>query len=178
MFEIAWSELLIVAIVAILVVGPKELPALLRTVGRMVGKLRRSADEFRKHFDDAVREAGAEDLQREMQALRHHNPLSQIRDTIEEASRDINSSVNSIAGPAATPSTPAIPERDPFNDDLPPPPPLPPRSDTATSPAAATPAQPQPKPAEQPAAAPAAKELNGNGVDHEVRANGEHRPTS
>ena len=69
MFDIAWSELLIVAIVAILVVGPKELPALLRTLGQMLGKLRRHADEFRRQFDEAVKDAGAEDLQREIRAL-------------------------------------------------------------------------------------------------------------
>lgn len=167
MFEVAWSELLIVVIVAILVVGPKELPGLLRSAGRIIGKLRRQADEFRKHFDDAVREAGAEDLQREMQALRHHNPLTQIRDTIEEAARDIDPHRASLPAP----------EPDPFNDDLPPPPPLPPRTDTATSSGAATLPTPQPKPAD-PAAAPATKEAGGNGVDHEGRVNGEHRPTT
>lgn len=166
MFEVAWSELLIVIIVAILVVGPKELPGLLRSAGRMIGKLRRQADEFRKHFDDAVREAGAEDLQREMQALRQHNPLTQIRDTIEQAARDID------------PQAPSAPVADPFNDDdLPPPPPLPPRTDTATSSGTATPGAPQPKPAD-PAPAPATKEASGNGVDHEGRVNGEHRPAT
>ena len=168
MFEVAWSELLIVIIVAILVVGPKELPGLLRSAGRMIGKLRRQADDFRKHFDDAVREAGAEDLQREMQALRHHNPLTQIRDTIEQAARDID------------PQKPSLPASDPapFNDDdLPPPPPLPPRSDTATSSGSAALGAPQPKPAD-PGPAPATKEASGNGVDHEVRVNGEHRPTT
>ncbi|NJM35777.1 MAG: twin-arginine translocase subunit TatB [Rhodomicrobium sp.] len=80
MFDIAWSELLIVVIVAILVVGPKELPALLRSLGQMMGKLRRSADDFRRQFDEAVREAGAEDLQREMRSLKQNNPLTQIRD--------------------------------------------------------------------------------------------------
>jgi sec-independent protein translocase protein TatB len=170
MFEVAWSELLIVIIVAILVVGPKELPGLLRSAGRMIGKLRRQADEFRKHFDDAVREAGAADLQREMQALRHHNPLTQIRDTIEQAARDIDPQKPAL--PASDPAS------DPFNDDdLPPPPPLPPRSDTATSSSTAAPVAPQPKPAD-PAPAPATKEASGNGVDHEGRVNGEHRPTT
>lgn len=168
MFDVAWSELLLVAIVAILVVGPKELPALMRTAGRMLGKLRRSADEFRKHFDDAVREAGAEDLQREMNALRQNNPLTQIRDSLDEASREPFKPAQS--------SPPA--KSDPVDDDdLPPPPPLPPRGDTASSADAATPSQPQPQPADPSAAAPAPKELSGNGAGHEVRVNGEHRPT-
>ena len=88
MFDIAWSELLIVAIVAILVVGPKELPALLRSLGQMLGKLRRHADDFRRQFDEAVKEAGAEDLQQEIRSLQQHNPLTQVRDAINGASRE------------------------------------------------------------------------------------------
>ena len=88
MFEIAWSELLLVLIVAIVVVGPKELPGMLRTFGRMMGKLRRSADDFRRQFDESMREAGGEDLQRELNELRRNNPLNEIRNTIEQAARE------------------------------------------------------------------------------------------
>lgn len=88
MFEIAWSELFLVIVVAIIVVGPKELPGLLRTMGRIVGKLRRTAEDFRRHFDDSMREAGGEDLKRELDQLRLHNPLNDIRNTIEEAARE------------------------------------------------------------------------------------------
>ena len=111
MFDIAWSELLLVVIVAILVVGPKELPGLMRTAGRMVAKLRRTADDFRRQFDEAVKEAGGEDLQREMQALRQHNPLNQIRNSIEEAARD-----------NYAPRTGTLPDSA-VTDELPPPPP-------------------------------------------------------
>lgn len=163
MFEVAWSELLIVVIVAILVVGPKELPALLRSAGRMLGKLRRSADEFRKHFDDAVREAGAEDLQREMQALRHNNPLTKIRDSIEEASRD-----------PFKPAPPSPSASQAVEDDLGPPPPLPPREGPSQD--AALPTAPSPKPTEHLAAPTEAKDEGANGASHEVRINREHRP--
>ena len=88
MFEIAWSELLLVLIVAIVVVGPKELPGMLRTFGRMLGKLRRSADDFRRQFDESVREAGGDDLHRELNELRRNNPLNEIRNTIEQAARE------------------------------------------------------------------------------------------
>jgi sec-independent protein translocase protein TatB len=88
MFEIAWSELLLVLIVAIVVVGPKELPGMLRTFGRMLGKLRRSADDFRRQFDESMREAGGEDLHRELNELRRNNPLNEIRNTIEQAARE------------------------------------------------------------------------------------------
>ncbi len=88
MFDIAWSELLLVMVVAILVVGPKELPGALRALGRIIGKLRRTADEFRRQFEDTIRDTGAEELQREINELRYNNPLTDIRDTLEEAARD------------------------------------------------------------------------------------------
>ncbi|MBB4302169.1 sec-independent protein translocase protein TatB [Rhodobium orientis] len=57
MFDIGWTEILVVAVIAILVVGPKELPRMLRTFGQVVGKMRRMAGEFQTTFNDAVREA-------------------------------------------------------------------------------------------------------------------------
>jgi sec-independent protein translocase protein TatB len=178
MFEVAWSELLLVVIVAIIVVGPKELPGLMRTAGRMLAKLRRTADDFRRQFDEAVKEAGGEDLQREMQSLRQHNPINQIRNSIEEAARD-----------SYSPRTGTLPASA-VEDDLPPPPPLPPRTDgilsglgadaaggtQAENPAPAVP--PQPKPASETATAPPAKDLSESGPGPETRINGEHRPTS
>jgi sec-independent protein translocase protein TatB len=122
MFDIAWSELLLVAVVAILVVGPKELPGLLRSLGRGLGKLRSTADEFRKHFDDAVRDAGGEDLQREMRALKKHNPLNEVRKSIEDAARD---PMGSSKKPAASK---ASDDDDDYDDLGPPPPPLPPKN--------------------------------------------------
>jgi sec-independent protein translocase protein TatB len=182
MFEVAWSELLLVAIVAILVVGPKELPGLMRTAGRMLAKLRRTADDFRKQFDEAVKEAGGEDLQREMNALRQHNPINQIRNSIEEAARD-----------PYRPPTPPTPPASDYGDDLGPPPPLPPRSDSilggfgsasvdsGQSESAALSAAPAPSPPtpanEAPQPAPA-NDLADGGPGPETRINGEHRPAN
>jgi sec-independent protein translocase protein TatB len=178
MFEVAWSELLLVVIVAIIVVGPKELPGLMRTAGRMLAKLRRTADDFRRQFDEAVKEAGGEDLQREMNALRQHNPINQIRNSIEEAARENYG-----------PRTGTLPESA-VAGDLPPPPPLPPRTDgifggASPDPQAAAPgetgaaaAPPHPEVAPQGAPASPAKELPDGGPAPETRINGEHRPTS
>ena len=52
MFDIAWSELLLIAVIALIFIGPKELPQVLHTLGRRVAKLRRSADDFRRQFED------------------------------------------------------------------------------------------------------------------------------
>ena len=70
MLDIGWMELMVVGVVALLVVGPKELPALLRTIGRFVGMAKRQADQFRAQFDEAIRETEFEDLRREMDDLR------------------------------------------------------------------------------------------------------------
>ena len=66
MFEISWSELLILAVVTLLFVGPKELPVFLRTIGRYAGMARRQANEFKSHFDAAMREAELSSMKEEM----------------------------------------------------------------------------------------------------------------
>ena len=69
MFEIGWSELLILAIVTLIFVGPKELPVFLRTLGRYAGSIKRQAAEFRSQFDAARREAELDTMRKEMEAL-------------------------------------------------------------------------------------------------------------
>ncbi len=64
MFEIGASELLVIVVVAILVIGPKDMPAALRAAGRWVGKIRRTSAHFRAGFDAMVREAELEEMER------------------------------------------------------------------------------------------------------------------
>ena len=85
MFDIAWSELLLIAVIALIFIGPKELPQVLHTLGRMTAKVRRSADDFRRQFEDSVREAGYEDLHKNIQEFRSLNPASQLKDSIARA---------------------------------------------------------------------------------------------
>jgi sec-independent protein translocase protein TatB len=85
MFDIAWSELLLIAVVALIFIGPKELPQVLANLGRMTAKLRRSADEFRRHFEESMRESGYEDLHKNIQDFRALNPASQLKTGIERA---------------------------------------------------------------------------------------------
>jgi sec-independent protein translocase protein TatB len=70
MFDIGWSELLVIAVVAIVVVGPKELPKLLRSFGFYAGKLRRAAADFRRQFDEAMREAELEEVKQAIESVR------------------------------------------------------------------------------------------------------------
>jgi len=85
MFDIAWSELLLIAVIALIFIGPKELPQVLHTLGRRVAKLRRSADDFRRQFEDSVRDAGYEDLHKNIQEFRSLHPANQLKDSTARA---------------------------------------------------------------------------------------------
>ncbi len=85
MFDIAWSEILLIAVVALIFIGPKELPHVLHSLGRMVTKIRRQADDFRRQFEDSVREAGYEDLHKNIQEFRSLNPANQLKDQLARA---------------------------------------------------------------------------------------------
>ena len=70
MFEISWSELLILAVVVLIFVGPKDLPVFFNTLGKYAGALRRQANEFKRHFEDAMREAEMDNLRKELDGMR------------------------------------------------------------------------------------------------------------
>ncbi len=65
MFDIAWGKLVIIGVVALIVIGPKELPAVLRTLGQWMTKIRRMASEFQGQFQEAMREAEMADLKKQ-----------------------------------------------------------------------------------------------------------------
>ncbi len=81
----SWSEIVLIAVVALIFIGPKELPAALHMLGQAAGKLRRSAEEFRRHFEESMREAGYDDLHKNINDLRSLNPSSQLRSAIDSA---------------------------------------------------------------------------------------------
>ncbi|WP_407051359.1 Sec-independent protein translocase protein TatB [Methyloraptor flagellatus] len=84
MLDIGWSELLIIGVVALVVVGPEELPQLLRTVGQWVGKVRRMAGEFQNQMNEAIREAELDDVKKSVEDLRSLSPASMIRNELEQ----------------------------------------------------------------------------------------------
>jgi sec-independent protein translocase protein TatB len=67
MFDIGWSELLVIGVVAVVVVGPKELPRLMRTFGHYTGKIRAMASDFQRQFEEAVRETEIDEVRKAMQ---------------------------------------------------------------------------------------------------------------
>src|SRR5215467_3652864 len=92
MFDIGWSELLLIGIVALIAIGPKELPGALRTLGQWMSKVRRMASEFQNQFHEAMREAELADLKKEVdemaskaQSYAHFDPVEDIRKDLENA---------------------------------------------------------------------------------------------
>ena len=69
MFDLGWGKIIIIAVIALVVIGPKELPAVLRTVGQWMGKIRRMAAEFQGQFQEAMREAEMADLKKSIDAI-------------------------------------------------------------------------------------------------------------
>jgi sec-independent protein translocase protein TatB len=90
MFDITSSKLLILAIVALIVVGPKDLPLLLRTVGKYLGVIRRHANEFRAQLDEVMREAELQDLKKEFESVGN-----EMKATMDEGARAIDTEVAS-----------------------------------------------------------------------------------
>lgn len=75
-FGVGYSEIFVLALIAIVVIGPKDLPKVLRAFGRTMTKVRGMASEFQGHVDQAMKEAGLEDVKKDFQALKSGNPMS------------------------------------------------------------------------------------------------------
>lgn len=110
MFDIGWPELLVVAIVLIVVVGPKDLPPMLRAFGRTTKKLRAMASEFRGQFDEALREADLDDVKKTFDDARKLNPMQSIRDAVnplKDTAKDIKADLEkAVNTPSSTPQEP------------------------------------------------------------------------
>lgn len=82
MFDIGWSELLIIAVVLIVVVGPKDLPPMLRAFGKMTQRAKRVASDFRAQFDEALREADMDDLRQTLTDAQKLSPAHTLREAM------------------------------------------------------------------------------------------------
>lgn len=85
-FGIGYTELMVVVLVAIIVIGPKDLPKVLRAFGRTMQKVRGMAREFQGHLDDAMREAGVDEIKKEITNLKSMNPVEDIKKEINSIS--------------------------------------------------------------------------------------------
>jgi len=139
MIEFSWGHILVIAVVALIVIGPKELPTVLRTAGQWMGKIRRMASEFQSQFQEAMREAEMADLKQQFddistaaKEIPRFDPIGTVRKEIETAIAE-NPSPKVEAAPSAV--------------DTPPPPPPPP---VIASPAAGSQATPADRPVQGP----------------------------
>lgn len=89
MFDIGWSELLILAIVTLLFVGPKDLPVFLRTIGRFTSAIRKQAGEFRAQFDEAMRDSELDQIRKDMAGLR-----DEVSGTVRQAQRSVENELS------------------------------------------------------------------------------------
>ena len=88
MFNASWSELLIIAVVALVVIGPKDLPRAMRAVGRWTGRAKRMSSDFQRQLNEVVREAELEDVKHQLGELRKLDPTSEIKTSLGKL--DIN----------------------------------------------------------------------------------------
>jgi len=166
-------EILVIGLLALIVVGPKDLPLLMRKVGRAVGKARSMANEFRSSFDEMARQSELDELRKEVEALRTGQGLVPLGAEAEATFREISNDLNQ---PLVAPA-PALsgPEEWPDN----PPPAL--ETDAASppepKPKTKAPAKARPKAATKPrkastktTAAPAASVKKAGGKSRPVRA--------
>jgi sec-independent protein translocase protein TatB len=122
MFDIGWSELVVIAVVALIAIGPKELPGVLRMVGQWMGKARKMAAEFQGQFQEAMREAEMADLKKSFDEVKEAasgftggNIMTSLQKDVSESLRidDVDKPAISSDTPAISTDTSAIPSETP-----------------------------------------------------------------
>jgi sec-independent protein translocase protein TatB len=128
MFDIGWSEFVLIAVVALIAIGPKELPGVLRMVGQWMGKARKMAAEFQSQFQEAMREAEMADLKKSFDEVREAASgftsggglMTSLQKDVSEALRidDVDKPAETPAAtaiePPAAPTTPEAPKPETF----------------------------------------------------------------
>ena len=123
MFDIGWSELVVIAVVALIAIGPKELPGVLRTVGQWMGKARKMAGEFQGQFQEAMREAEMADLKKTFDEVKEtatgfasNNVMTSLQKDVSNSLRiddiskpETDAQVASVTDAPVTPTTPEPP---------------------------------------------------------------------
>ena len=116
MFDIGWSELVVIAVVALIAIGPKELPGVLRMVGQWMGKARKMAAEFQGQFQEAMREAEMADLKKSFDEVKDiatgNNVMTSLKNEVTDAlaiDKPVDAQVASVVDQPVAPTTPADP---------------------------------------------------------------------
>jgi sec-independent protein translocase protein TatB len=117
MFDVGGGELLVIGIVALIVIGPKELPGLLRTAGNAMNKVRRMASEFRGQFDEAMREAELDQAKKAFtdindtarSATSSFNPIESIRNELQSVKDELKGTKTADVKPVDVLPDPMVP---------------------------------------------------------------------
>lgn len=108
MLDVGWTELVVIAIVLIIVVGPKDLPPMLRTFGKMMSKMRGMAADFRHQFDEALREADLDDVRKTLSDAQKLNPANSLREAmnpLRQMGNDIKADLQKATRPDEKPAS-------------------------------------------------------------------------
>lgn len=116
MFDIGWGELVVIGIVALIAIGPKELPGVLRSIGQWMGKIRRMSAEFQGQFQEALREAEMADLKKQADDIK-----SSVTDFTNFDPLATTDTASATASADAPPAPDAAPQTAPETEALPPP---------------------------------------------------------
>ena len=136
MFDIGWSELVVIAVVALIAIGPKELPGVLRMVGQWMGKARKMASEFQGQFQEAMREAEMADIKKTFDEVKEtatgftsNNIMTSLQKDVSDAMQigdidkpqdtkledaPVDAQIASAIGEPVEPTTPAAPTPETF----------------------------------------------------------------
>ena len=109
MFDIGWSEFAVIAVVALIAIGPKELPGVLRMVGQWVGKARKMASEFQGQFQEAMREAEMADLKKSFDEVKEAASGFASGNIMTSLQKDVSSALD-IGDKPTTPLESAVSE--------------------------------------------------------------------
>ena len=130
MFDIGWSELVVIAVVALIAIGPKELPGVLRMVGQWMGKARKMAAEFQGQFQEAMREAEMADLKKSFDEVKEaatgftsNNVMTSLEKDVGKAldidgidKPAVSATETPAIEPPVTPTTPEMPVPETFTE--------------------------------------------------------------
>ncbi|MCV9965270.1 Sec-independent protein translocase protein TatB [Pararhizobium sp. BT-229] len=113
MLDVGWTELVVIAIVMIIVVGPKDLPPMLRTFGKMMTKMRGMASDFRQQFDEALKEADLDDVRKTLSEAQKLNPAHSLREAmnpLRQMGNEIKADLQKATTVETKPAEPVVPE--------------------------------------------------------------------
>jgi sec-independent protein translocase protein TatB len=102
MFDLGWTEILLIAVVAIVVIGPKDLPRAMRTVGQWTTKVKRMAGDFQRQFNEAVREAELDDVKNQVTKLGKLDPMADLKKSLTKVDTDLKADMKKVDDSIAT----------------------------------------------------------------------------